>query len=237
MIPEGHELGQGARAALAGLALGVTALIIYGLFSSGFGRPPRLALPTPRPAPALPPEPAPASDPAPASEPVAGPASGVASGASAPGPAATGPGSERPAAAGAVGPRPVRALAVVSGDLWLTHLPSDLERAAGGVLARRPGVESGAWARFGGAGRFVEVQVERGTVAAGWDRYRTRVAVRAARAVTVRGRPALVGRHPAGGRVIVWLERPGMGAWVRVSDSLSDDLLAIAASVQARVGD
>ncbi|MEV4069619.1 hypothetical protein ACGFJC_16580 [Nonomuraea fuscirosea] len=200
MIPEGHELGQGARAALAGLALGVTALIIYGLFSSGFGRPPRLALPTPRPAPALPPDPA-------------------------------------PAAAGAVGPRPVRALAVVAGDLWLTHLPSGLERAGGGVLGRRPGVESGAWARFGGAGRFVEVQVERGTVAAGWDRYRTRVAVRAARAVTVRGRPALVGRHPAGGRVIVWLERPGTGAWVRVSDSLSDDLVAIAASVQARVGD
>ena len=51
MIPEGHELGQGARAALAAMALGVTALIIYGLFSSGFGRPPRLALPTPRPAP------------------------------------------------------------------------------------------------------------------------------------------------------------------------------------------
>ncbi|MEV5895852.1 hypothetical protein [Nonomuraea fuscirosea] len=231
MIPEGHELGQGARAALAGLALGVTALIIYGLFSSGFGRPPRLALPTPRPAPALPPKPAPASGPAAVS------ASGAASDAPASGPAATVPGSERPAAAGAAGPRPVRALAVVSGDLWLTHLPSGLERAAGGVLARRPGVESGAWARFGGAGRFVEIQVEHGTVAADWDRYRTRVAMRAARAVTVRGRPAVVGRHPHGGRVIVWLERPGTGGWVRVSDSLSDDLVAIAASIRARVGD
>ncbi|MEU8358027.1 hypothetical protein AB0C27_18620 [Nonomuraea sp. NPDC048882] len=200
MIPEGHELGQGARAALAAMALGVTALIIYGLFSSGFGRPPRLALPTPRPAPV--------------------------------------PTSEEPgAAAGAVGPRPVRALAVVSGDLWLTHLPSGLERVGGGVLARRPGVESGAWARFGGAGRFVEIQIEHGTIAAGWDRYRKRVAMSAARPVTVRGRPALAGRHPDGGRVIVWLERPGTGAWVRVGDPLSDDLVAIAASIRARVGD
>ncbi|GAA1623229.1 hypothetical protein GCM10009733_019870 [Nonomuraea maheshkhaliensis] len=206
MIPEGHELGQGARAALAAMALGVTALIIYGLFSSGFGRPPHLALPTPRPAPALPPEPAPTSE---------------------------GPG----AAAGAVGPRPIRPLTVISADLWLTHLPQGLERSGGGVLSRRPGVEGGAWARFGEAGRFVEVQVEHGTVAADWDRYRKRVTMSAARPVTVRGKPALAGRHPAGGRVIVWLERPGTGAWVRVGDPLSDDLVAIAASIRARVGD
>ncbi|GAA2827882.1 hypothetical protein [Nonomuraea rubra] len=205
MIPEGHEIGQGWRAALAALALGVTALVIYGLFSSGFGRLPRAAVPTPEPAPSQ-------AEPAPLAEP------------------------DRPAAAGAGQPSPVRAsgsgaLWVVSGGFWLTYLPDGLARSGGEVTA------SAARARFGSASRFVEVQVEHGTVATDWGAYRKRITVLDARATTVRGRPAVAGRHPGGGRLIAWLERPGTGAWIRVSDSLSSELVAIAASVKAPVGD
>ncbi|MEV4171883.1 hypothetical protein [Nonomuraea sp. NPDC049709] len=192
MIPEGYEIGQGWRAALAGLAFGLTALIIYALFSSGFGRPPRHA------------------GAAPPAVPVAGP----------------------PAVAVAA----VATLAVISDDLWLTYLPDGLDRGGGGAIERRPGVEGG-WAWFGSADRFVEAQVEHGTVAADWDGYRKRATLLNARATTVRGRPAVVGRHPGGGRAIVWLERAGTGAWIRVSDSLGGELVAIAASVKNRVGD
>ncbi|GAA2215076.1 hypothetical protein GCM10009850_105430 [Nonomuraea monospora] len=244
MIPEGHHIGQGWRAALAALALGVTSLIIYGLFSSGFGRLPRAALPTPAPAPSQ-------IEPAP-NEPAPNEAGSTEPGASEPGPseaesvagqAAPDPGHvadpshdpDRPAAASVGQPSPVRAsgpaLWVVSDDFWLTYLPAGLERTGGAVTASR------ARAAFGAAGRFVEVQVERGTVAADWDGYRKRIPVLDARATTVRGKPAVVGEHPAGGRVIVWLERPGTGAWIRVSDSLGRELVTLAASVKAPVGD
>lgn len=186
MIPAGHHLGQGRRAVLTALAFGVTAVIIYALFSSGFGRLPRSAAPMPMPVPVR----------------EVGPPA-------------------RPMGAA------VPALAVVSDDLWLTYLPRGLENSRAG----------GASARFGTAGRFVEARMERGTVAAGWDGYRERITVLDARATTVRGRPAVAGRHPAGGRVIVWLERPGAGAWIRVSDSLGGELAAIAASAKAPVGD
>jgi hypothetical protein len=201
MIAEGQNIGQGRRAALAALAFAVTGLIIYALFSSGFGRPPRAAMETPPPAPV----------------PTASPA----------------PSPDRPAAAGAAQPSPI---AVVSDRLWLTYLPRGLERGGGGTIEPAPGAE-GARARYASATGFVEVQVEHGTVAADWDGFRERVTVRDSRATTVRGRPAVVGRHPDGGRVIAWLERPGTGVWIRVSDSLSDELVRIAASVRAPVGD
>ncbi|MFG1709026.1 hypothetical protein ACFLIM_38130 [Nonomuraea sp. M3C6] len=194
MIPEGCGIGQGWRATLAALALAVTALIIYAIFSSGFGRPQRAGVVTPQPV-----------------------------------PVSTG----RPAAAARV---PEASLAVVSDNFWFTYLPAGLERDGGGAIKPEPGVDGGR-ARFGSADRFVEAQVEHGTVAADWASYRKRVAVRDARATTVRGRPAVVGGHPSGGRMIVWLERVGTGAWIRVSDSLSRELVAIAASVKAPVGD
>jgi hypothetical protein len=133
-------------------------------------------------------------------------------------------------------PSPVRAsgrdaLWVVSDGFWLTYLPEGLARSGGKVTA------SAARATFGSAGRVVEVQVEHGTVATDWGAYRKRITVLDARATTVRGKPAVAGRHPGGGRVIAWLERPGTGAWIRVSDSLSSELAAIAASVKAPVGD
>ncbi|MFI7617089.1 hypothetical protein ACIBP6_38270 [Nonomuraea terrae] len=201
MIAEGQNIGQGRRAALAALAFVVTALIIYALFSSGFGRPPRAPMETPPPAAV----PAPSTTPSP----------------------------DRPAAAGAAQPSPI---AVVSDRLWLTYLPRGLERSGGGTIEPTPGAE-GARARYGSATRFVEVQVEHGTVAADWDGFRERITVLDPRATTVRGKPAVVGRHPDGGRVLAWLERPGTGAWIRVSDSLSGELVRIAASVRAPVGD
>ncbi|MEU6720915.1 hypothetical protein ABZ897_56480 [Nonomuraea sp. NPDC046802] len=206
MIPEEREIGQGRRAALAALALGAATLIIYAVFASGFGRP-------------LP----------------AGPV-------------------DRP------GVVPARVaddsvLAVVTGDFWLTYLPAGLERTGGGVVDREDGsglqggvgtsgrrsgggavgpaggVEGG-WARFGTADRYVEARIEHGAVATTWKSYRDRVALLETRATVVRGRPAVVGRHPGGGRVIVWLERAGTGAWVRVSDSLGNELVAVAASAK-----
>ncbi|MBF8194616.1 hypothetical protein ITP53_54980, partial [Nonomuraea sp. K274] len=66
MISEGQDIGQGPRAALAALALFVTALIIYALFSSGFGRP-QPAGPLPEsvpPLPAAPPGASPVAEPA-----------------------------------------------------------------------------------------------------------------------------------------------------------------------------
>lgn len=127
-------------------------------------------------------------------------------------------------------------LAVISDNFWLTYLPPGLDRTGGGAVEPSPGVEGG-WARFGGGDRYVEAQVEHGTVAADWDTYRTRVTLSNARSTTVRGKPALVGKHPSGGMSIVWLERVGTGAWIRVSDSLGKELLRIAASVRAPVGD
>ncbi|MEV0383235.1 hypothetical protein [Nonomuraea sp. NPDC050643] len=124
------------------------------------------------------------------------------------------------------------ALGVVSGDFWLTALPKGLEREGGGAIAPR-----GGWARFGSAAGFVEARVDHGDVAAGWNDYRGRISLLNARPTTVRGRPAVAGRHPAGGRVIAWLEREGTGAWIRVSDSFGRELVALAASVQAPVGD
>ncbi|MEV0622500.1 hypothetical protein AB0I81_54930 [Nonomuraea sp. NPDC050404] len=199
MIPEGHGIGQGGRAALAALALGVTSLIIYALFSSGFGSLPRVALPTPEPVPVPAPVPPAVLDPPPV------------------------------AAAGS-------ALAVITGDLWLTYLPAGLVRSGGGIIRGWPGV-AGAMARFTSADGFAEAQVEHGTAAASFADYRRRVTVRDARPTTVRGRPAMVGRHPAGGRMIFWLERPGTAAWIRVSDSLGGELVPIAASVKTPVGD
>ncbi|MEV0596795.1 hypothetical protein [Nonomuraea cavernae] len=207
MMPEGPRSGEWRRAALAFGAFGATALIIYGLFSSGFGRPSQTAVASPTPVPAV--EPAPAAT-------------------SGPGRAAAG----RPRVAAA----PKATLAVVAGDFWLTYLPPGLRRTGGGAIPPGPGVE-GAWARFGSAGRFVEAQVERGTVAADWESYRERVSLADARGATIRGRPALVGRPPSGGRMIVWLERVGTGAWIRVSESLGKELLPLAASVRAPVGD
>ncbi|GAA3529324.1 hypothetical protein GCM10022419_005300 [Nonomuraea rosea] len=231
MIPEGHQMGQGGRAALTTLALGVTSLVIYALFSSGFGRPPHAVEETPQPV----------AIPSPAQNPAQDPAldPGVSRTVS---PAAN-PEDSRPAAASAASAaEPSRVipggapLAVVSGDFWLTYLPPGLVRSAGGAVKAEAGV-AGGWARFGAGSRFVEVRVERGTVAADWAAYRRRVTVLNARATSVRGKPAVVGRHPGGGRVIVWLERAGTGAWIRVSDSLGKDLVAIAASVRAPVGD
>ncbi|GAA3645576.1 hypothetical protein GCM10022224_005360 [Nonomuraea antimicrobica] len=195
-------MGEGRRATLAALALAVTSLIIYALFSSGFGRPQRAAAPTPEPVPVR----------------------------TAPlrtAPVQAAPVPARPANPADGRPGRVATLGVVSGDFWLTYLPERLARRAGGAGP----------ARFGSAGRFVEAQVEHGTVAADWDAYRRRIAALDARATTVRGRPAVVGRHPEGGRVIAWLERPGVGAWIRVSDSLRRELVVIAASVRAPVGD
>lgn len=131
---------------------------------------------------------------------------------------------------------PTTTIAVISDNFWLTYLPAGLDRTGGGAIEPEPGVEGG-WARFGGVDRFVEAQVEHGTVAADFDTYRLRVALLDARNTTVRGKPAVVGRHPGGGRAIVWLERVGTGAWIRVSDALSKELLAVAASVRAPVGD
>ncbi|MFI7127751.1 hypothetical protein ACIBQ1_18780 [Nonomuraea sp. NPDC050153] len=179
MIPEAPPgIGRGGRAALTALAFAVTSLVIYALFSSGFGRP--------RPAPV-----------------------------------------EGPVMVGATVAEPT--LAVVSDDLWLTYLPAGLERSGGGAVEPK-----GAWARFGSGGRFVEAQVE---PAADWAGYARRTALLDARPITVRGRAAVVGRHPDGGRMIVWLERVGTGAWIRVSDPLGGELVAIAASVKSPVGD
>jgi len=186
---------------VAAVASALTGLIIYALFSSGFGRIARPAEEAPPPL-------------AVAGEPTRVPTS---------------------VAARVSGPR-ATTLAVVSDDFWLTYLPPGLERSGGGVIEPGPGIDGG-WARFGGAERFVEVQVEQGIVAADWQSYRSRVTVLDARDTTVRGRPAAVGRHPNGGRVIVWLERVGTGAWIRVSESLSGELVAVAASVKAPVGD
>ncbi|MFD1537330.1 hypothetical protein [Nonomuraea guangzhouensis] len=209
MMPEGGTSGQALRAMLAFLALGVTASIIYGLFSSGFGR----VHPVPVGAPSL--------------VRTGGPAP-VAGGATAPAPA----------------PAPVRGasvtastrIAVVSNDFWLTYLPAGLDRADGGAIEP----DQGAWARFAPktkSGGYVEVRVEHGPVAADWLTYQRRISLRTPRDTTVRGRPALVGRYPGGGLMIVWLERAGTGASVRVSESLGEELLRVAASVKAPVGD
>ncbi|MGP3934760.1 hypothetical protein [Nonomuraea sp. KM88] len=225
MIPEARAGRQGWRTALAALAFAAAALIIYGLFSSGFGRPPRAAVETPQPVPAPPPT----ADRTPAT------------GAASRTPATenrTPAAEDRAAAAAAVPARRAAApaLAVISGDLWLTYLPAGLARSGGGTIGHEPGVE-GRWARWSAGGDVVEARVEQGAVAAGWARYRERVAVLNARAITVRGRPAVVGEHPKGGRMIAWLERAGTGAWVRVSDSLAGELLTIATSARAPVGD
>ncbi|MFI9597596.1 hypothetical protein [Nonomuraea sp. NPDC052265] len=198
MIHEGGGVaGQGRRALVAGLAFAATALVIYALFHSGFGRP-------------HPPSAGSSYVPAP--------------------PLKVTPGTGRPGAAAAAPPEPQ--LAVVSDDLWLTYLPRGLRRSGGGALA-----PDGARARYGTADRYVEVQVEHGTVAADWDTYRAHAGLPDARETTVRGRPAIVGAHPRGGRMIAWLERPGTGASIRVSDSLASELLPIAASARGPVGD
>ncbi|MFI6539028.1 hypothetical protein ACIBHY_41690 [Nonomuraea sp. NPDC050547] len=127
-------------------------------------------------------------------------------------------------------------IAVVSDNFWLTYLPAGLERTGGGVIAQEKGADGG-WARFGTGERTVEAQVEHGTVAADWETYRKRADLERARETTVRGKPAVVGAHPEGGKMIVWLERVGTGAWIRVSEPLAKELLAIAASVKAPVGD
>ncbi|MEU5868677.1 hypothetical protein ABZ815_46430 [Nonomuraea sp. NPDC047529] len=195
MIPEGGGVaGQGRRALLAGLAFAMTALVIYALFQSGFGR---------------------SHPPSAGSSYVPAPPLKVA---------------PRPGAAAAAPPEPL--FAVVSDDLWLTYLPRGLRRSGGGAVA-----PDGVRARYGTADRYVEAQVEHGTAAADWDTYRAHLDVPDARETTVRGRPAIVGPHPRGGRMIAWLERPGTGAWIRVSDSLAGELLPIAASARGPVGD
>ncbi|MFI6320854.1 hypothetical protein ACIBG8_25175 [Nonomuraea sp. NPDC050556] len=118
-------------------------------------------------------------------------------------------------------------IAVVADNFWLTYLPTGLARSGGGA----------GWARFSSAEGFVEAKVEHGAIAAGWDTYRQHVTLLDARNTTVRGKPATVGRDPSGGLAIVWLERVGTGAWIRVSESLRKELLPVAASVRSPVGD
>jgi hypothetical protein len=209
-------LHRGWRALLALLALAATAATIHAIFASGFGRPhppPRLAARPPATEP-------PTAAPPPVSTPL--------------------PPRRRYGVLPAGERVPVRlsgaALAVVADGFWLTYLPEGLRRTGGGVVESEPGVE-GAWARFGTAARYVEVQVEYGAVAAGWRAYRRRIALTGARDITVRGRPALVGGHPSGGLGLLWLERPGTGAWIRVGDALAGELVEIAASVRAPVGE
>ncbi|WP_433512771.1 hypothetical protein ACQP2T_55405 [Nonomuraea sp. CA-143628] len=208
MRSEGGTGGQALRAMLAFLALGITVSIIYGLFSSGFGRLHRTPVEAPPPVQAQPPPAAPGR---------AGPVRG------------------RTVTAALAAPR----IAVVAHDFWLTYLPSGFDRADGGVIEP----DQGAWARFtpergaGARDRFVEVRVEHGAAAADWATYQQRTPLRTPRETTIRGRPALVGRHPGGGLMIVWLERTGTGAWIRVSESLREELLRVAASVRAPVGD
>lgn len=189
--------GQWWRGLLALTALASSVLIVYLLFSSGFGRTRQATLSAPAPVP--------------------------------PPPAATAPAKIRPSASSTT-------IAVISDNFWLTYLPPGLERSGGGAVQPEPGVEGG-WARFGSGNRSVEAQVEHGTVAADWETYRKRTTLQGARDTTVRGKPAMIGTHPSGGRMIVWLERVGTGAWIRVSDSLAGELLTIAASVRAPVGD
>lgn len=201
------EVGQWWRAVLALVALAVSVFLIYQIFSSGFGRPSQVIT-------------APTLDPVPPSQ--------------TPTPTRT---VSRPSQAAAA--EPTRAspnIAVISDNFWLTYLPPGLDRTGGGAIEPEPGVEGG-WARFGEGDRFVEAQVEHGTMAADWESYRQRTTLVNPRNTTVRGKPAMVGRHPSGGMSIVWLERIGTGAWIRVSDSLSKELLPIAASVRAPVGD
>ncbi|MEU7839178.1 MULTISPECIES: hypothetical protein [unclassified Nonomuraea] len=208
MKPEGGTGGQALRAMLAFLALGVTVSIIYGLFSSGFGRLHRTPVGAPPPVQA---------PPAPAQPGRAGPVRG------------------RTVTAALAAPR----IAVVAHDFWLTYLPAGFDRADGGVIEP----DQGAWARFapergpGARDRFVEVRVEHGAAAADWATYQRRTPLLTPRDTTIRGRPALVGRHPGGGLMIVWLERTGTGASIRVSESLSEELLRVAASVKGPVGD
>ncbi|MFI6476446.1 hypothetical protein ACIBH1_00855 [Nonomuraea sp. NPDC050663] len=129
-------------------------------------------------------------------------------------------------------PSPSPTIAVISDDLWLTYLPGGLERTGGGLVEPASGVHGGR-VLFGGGDRSVEVQIEHGSF--GWDAFLARNAVLDARPVIVRGKPAVVGRHPGGGRLIVWLERLGTGAWIRVSESLAADLLTIALSAKSPV--
>ncbi|MEV0197291.1 hypothetical protein [Nonomuraea sp. NPDC050691] len=249
--------GQWWRAVLALGAFGVAAAAVYGIFSSGFGRPPHAA--ALHPPPAMSPVPvgssAPASPP-PASPPPASPTAGSpapassTAGTSAPAPAPAGPALAPPP------PDPASTLAVVSGDLWFTYLPAGLTRTGGGVADTGPGSRA-AWAVWavragngpgdagdgpgdrGGYGprdRFVEARADHGAIAASWAAYR-RTAPPGSRETAVRGRPAMVGRDPRGGRTIVWLERPGTGVRVRVGEPLAGELLPVAASVRSPVGD
>lgn len=210
MTPAGDQR-RGWRAILAFTALAVTIAAIYSIFTSGFGRPTRTtAGPAARPLPTVtvPPEPAPTT--------------------------------ARPRGASARAPvrvpRPSTTIAVIADNFWLTYLPSDLVRTGGGAIEPETGVEGG-WARFGSGERYVEAQVEHGTAAADWTTYRQRLTLTSPRDITVRGRPAMVGEHPSGGKAIAWLERAGTGAWIRVSDALSKELIPIAASVTAPVGE
>ena len=125
-------------------------------------------------------------------------------------------------------------LAVIADDLWLTYLPPGLTRTGGGLTTPGPGT-SGIWARFGSGTRYVEAQVQQGRAAADWPTFRGGVQLTDPRQITVRGRPAVVGDHPNGGKLIAWLEKTGTGVQLRVSDPLIRELIPIAASVKAPV--
>ncbi|NUW38036.1 hypothetical protein HTZ77_42560 [Nonomuraea sp. SMC257] len=235
----GRPRGQWWRAVLALGAFGVAATTVYGIFSSGFGRPPRAAALDPPPAPP------------PLSEPRVAPSTaGTPAGTSTGTPTRTPTGA--PAGPAQAPPPPGRAptLAVVSGDLWFTHLPAGLTRTGGGAADTGPGTRTvwAVWAArpsYGpapkaagsGAGdRFVEARADYGAIAASWAAYR-RTAPPGSRETVVGGRPAMVGRDPRGGRTVVRLVRPGTGVRVRVGEPLAGELLPVAASVRSPVGD
>ncbi|GAA2309307.1 hypothetical protein GCM10010149_69350 [Nonomuraea roseoviolacea subsp. roseoviolacea] len=228
--------GQWWRAALALGAFGVAAAAVYGIFSSGFGRPPRAAAldPPPPPVESSPRTPPPGVVPSPAGAP-AGPAQ-------APPP-----------------PGPASTLAVLSADLWFTHLPAGLTRTGGGAADTGPGTRTvwAVWsarppsgpgikaaghgtdtraAGYEAGGRFVEARADHGAIAASWAAYR-RTAPPGSRETAVGGRPAMVGRDPRGGRTVVWLVRPGTGVRVRVGEPIAAELLPVAASMRSPVGD
>nr|WP_055505069.1 hypothetical protein [Nonomuraea pusilla] len=213
MAPEGRTIGRGTRAALALAALGVTASTVYALFVSGFGRPGE----TPAP---------------PASAPSALVAEPGAAGVAGP-PRLTVPD------AGPVTPEAVT-LEVVADGLWLTYLPPGLSRTGGGPISGGAGAE-GDTAVYGPRGRRLEARVERGGAATSWRTFRAAVTAgagpRQARETVVRGRPAVVATTRGGGRMIAWLERPGLGVEVRADAPLAGELLAVAASARTPVGD
>ena len=126
-----------------------------------------------------------------------------------------------PAAPGSHGHRGVTSL--------LTYLPTGLRQIVPCVTTKAPDRQTTS-CRWTGTSGLVEVRLVRGASLAGPSDLGSVPPISSP--TRVHHRPAIRGEWPNVGSQVSWIERPGLGVWVGVGQTLNDQLMRVAEGVR-----